>query len=157
MNANDLSTYIMCIESVNGGRTWSAPFRVSGATNNSQFMPAVSVDPTTGAAAIAWCDCRNDPNNVKTQIYATILPTPAMQGGTPPPGDPQDWEVQVTPQQSDATALAGLGAGFGYGDYMGIAFYGGVFMPVWAGNPPPAGSTTNANNMDIYTACVTLE
>src|SRR5262249_55212787 len=39
---------------------------------NSQFLPAIAADQTTGTVAITWYDARNDPNNAKAQIYGTV-------------------------------------------------------------------------------------
>src|SRR5262249_20426288 len=41
----------------NNGTTWSAPLRVNDDTGtNSQFLPMIAVDQTTGNVAIAWYD-----------------------------------------------------------------------------------------------------
>src|SRR5262249_54822642 len=43
------------------GATWSAEARVNDdGTTNSQFLPKISVDPTTGRLAGVWYDARND-------------------------------------------------------------------------------------------------
>ena len=47
--------------STDDGATWSAPVRVNDdATTNSQFLPYVALDPTTGTVAVGFHDCRND-------------------------------------------------------------------------------------------------
>ena len=43
------------------GATWSAGVRVNDdSTANSQFLPKISLDPTTGNIAVVWYDARND-------------------------------------------------------------------------------------------------
>src|SRR5260370_13594170 len=43
------------------GQTWSAGVRVNDDnTKNSQFLPKISLDPTTGNIAVVWYDGRND-------------------------------------------------------------------------------------------------
>src|SRR5712691_3655563 len=43
------------------GATWSTPVRVNDdTTTNSQFLPKISLDPTTGNLAVVWYDSRND-------------------------------------------------------------------------------------------------
>ena len=43
------------------GATWSAGVRVNDDnTENSQFLPKISLDPTTGNLAVIWYDARND-------------------------------------------------------------------------------------------------
>ena len=77
-------TDIFLSYSADSGATWSAPERVnddSGQT--SQFMPRVAVDPTDGALALCWYDCRNDigvtygTNYPVTNVITTNLMTNA--------------------------------------------------------------------------------
>ena len=43
------------------GATWSAPVRVNDdAGTNSQFLPRIALDQTTGNIAVSWYDARND-------------------------------------------------------------------------------------------------
>ena len=47
--------------STDDGATWTAPVRVNDdATTNSQFLPYVALDPTSGTVAVGFHDCRND-------------------------------------------------------------------------------------------------
>src|SRR2546422_10082921 len=46
------------------GTTWSSPVRVNDDhTKSSQFLPKISLDPTTGNLAVVWYDSRNDLGN----------------------------------------------------------------------------------------------
>jgi hypothetical protein len=153
VNANDFATYIMCCESRDGGETWTTPFQVSGATNNSQFLPAVSVDPTTGDAAVVWYDTRNDAVNAAPGILAQLYGT-VIQGATGVCGPPPLFEVQISTGQSDASLFAA--EPFGYGDYIGVAYYDGVFIPAWADNSNSAQFSEGGGSFDVYTARVTV-
>ncbi len=43
------------------GATWSSPVRVNDDnTKNSQFLPKIALDPTSGNLAVVWYDSRND-------------------------------------------------------------------------------------------------
>src|SRR5437870_7015266 len=60
VNENN-DTDIMIRTSTDDGATWSARVRVNDdATTNSQFLPYVALDPTTGTVAVGFHDARND-------------------------------------------------------------------------------------------------
>jgi hypothetical protein len=55
------NTDIMLQYSDDNGTTWSSAARLNDDhTANSQFMPAIAIDQTTGDVAVSWYDCRND-------------------------------------------------------------------------------------------------
>src|SRR5207237_2099841 len=55
------NTDIEVSRSDDNGATWSAPVRVNDdATTNSQFLPKIALDPTSGKLAVVWYDSRND-------------------------------------------------------------------------------------------------
>lgn len=140
------------------GNMWSAPIRVNDdATTNSQFLPKISLDPTTGNLAIVWYDCRND------------LGTggPGDTDGVPN-DDAQFWgafstdggqtfttNLQISLRTSNSHAS---GNGIDYGDYTGLAFYGGIARPAWADNSNSAGTNPDGtlHQLDIYTAAVAV-
>ena len=67
------NTDIKLIDSGNSGATWSKPVVVNDdGGSNSQFLPAIAVDPSTGNVAVSWYDARNDPANTKTQFFAAL-------------------------------------------------------------------------------------
>jgi hypothetical protein len=133
-NHND--TNVMLTHSDDGGRTWSTPVKVNDdATTNSQFFSWVAVDPTNGSVNLAWYDARNDPNNQKVDVYFTR----STDGGvTFAPN------TQVTDVQSDESNTATDNANQ-YGDYMGLAAYGGKAFPVWCD------TRNGVGNEEIYT------
>jgi ELWxxDGT repeat protein len=142
------------------GATWSESVRVnddSGA--NSQFIPHIAVDPTTGYVAVSWYDCRNDlgaggpgdrdgiPND-DAQFWAAV----STDGGlTFAPN------VQVSAGTSSANA-AWTGLNEDYGDSTGLDFYGGKFYTAWADNSNSTGDNPPGafHFFDIYTAAVTV-
>ena len=66
------NTVIFLSYSKDGGMTWSAQARVDDDPGqNSKFMPRVAVDPTDGALALSWYDCREDVGLVFSTNYPT--------------------------------------------------------------------------------------
>jgi hypothetical protein len=137
------------------GLTWSAPVRANDDnTVNSQFLPKISLDPTTGHIAVVWYDARNDLG----------LGGPGDTDGIPN-DDAQFWgtfsadgtafgkNVQISEGTSNANDS---GNGIDFGDYSGLAFYGGVAHPAWADNSNSTGNNPNGtlHEFDVYTAAV---
>ena len=57
--SNDMD--VMVRHSDDGGASWSDPTRVNDDTTaNSQFLPKLALDPTSGKIAVTWYDARND-------------------------------------------------------------------------------------------------
>jgi hypothetical protein len=141
----------------NQGTTWSAPVRVNDdATNTSQFLPRIALDQTTGNVAVIWHDCRNDiigssgdtdgTANDDARLFASI----STDGGAS-----FQRNLQISTGTSNAAAANNSVA---LGDYTGLDFYGGVFVPVWADNSNstgdnPAGALAT---LDVYTARVSV-
>ena len=140
------------------GATWSAAVRVNDDhTNNSQFLPKISLDQTTGNIAAVWYDSRND-----------------LGAGGPgdtdgiPNDDAQFWGafstnggVSFTPnfQISAGTSNSHVsGNHIDYGDYDGLSFVGGVAHPAWADNSNSTGDNPDGSlhKLDIYTAAVAV-
>ena len=156
------NTDIYLIYSDDGGRSWSNPVQVnnddgatdgySGANNGSnigqvngrsQYMPEVSVDPTTGTLVLSWRDARNDASNARVTTYVAT----SIDGG-------QTFSAQTyaNPQLTSTDAITGatvvLGpmsdnessgnnktdAAYGYGNQMGLTAYDGQLYPIWSGN-----------------------
>jgi hypothetical protein len=153
--SNDTDIWLR--SSDDAGATWSAPVRVNDVTTNAQFLPRIALDPTTGNLAFGWHDARNDAGdhgpgdtdgkpNTDAMYYvafstdggATFAPAVAASAGA-----------------SNAKKAQN---GIDFGDYSGLAFFGGVAMPAWSDN---SNSTTDnpggaLKTFDIYTARLTL-
>ncbi len=139
-----------------GGATWSSGVRVNDDNgSNSQFLPKISLDPTTGNLAVIWYDARSDlgaggpgdtdgaPNDdaqlwgsFSTDGGATFTPNVRISAGTSNSHD--------------------SGNGIDYGDYTGLAFFGGVAHPAWADNSNSTGTNPNGSlhKLDVFTAAV---
>ena len=65
-------TDIFVARSAARGAKWSGKVRVNddpAGVGKDQFNQWLSVDPVTGSVNLSWNDARNDPNDVKTDIY----------------------------------------------------------------------------------------
>ncbi len=146
-------TDIFVARSVDRGASWSAPLRVNddpAGVRKDQFNQWLSVDPTNGSVNLSWNDARNDPADVKTDIFSSQ----STNGGlsfVP--------NVKVTTAQSDESAANPFAdAGNQYGDYEGIVAFGGNIHPIWTdgrfdGVVDPATNLTIGE--EIFTATIT--
>jgi BNR/Asp-box repeat len=154
----DNNTDIFTRYSDDRGATWSAPVRVNDdATKNSQFLPKISLDPTTGNLAVVWYDSRNDLG----------LGGPGDTDGIPN-DDAQFWgafsidggqsfrkNFQISAGTSNShDAMNGID----FGDYTGLSFFGGIAHPVWADNSNSTGTNPDGalHQLDDYTAAVSI-
>jgi subtilisin-like proprotein convertase family protein len=138
----------------NNGVNWSAPIRVNDdATTRSQFFARIAVDPSSGALAASWYDCRNDsgsgdgnrsagPNN-DAQFYGSV----SFDGGV-------TWSANV--RISSGTSTEGPAQNPNdYGDYTALAFHNGSFYPVWGDNSNSTDDNPDdAVSMELCTARV---
>jgi hypothetical protein len=138
------------------GASWSNGLRVNDdQTPNSQFLPKISLDPTSGNIAVVWYDSRMDlgsggvgdtdgvPND-DAQVWGAFSTT----GG-----------VSVTPNMQISAGTSNAhdsGNGIDYGDYSGLSFVGGVAHPAWSDNSNSTGNNPDGalHQLDIYTAAV---
>jgi hypothetical protein len=110
--------------SSDGGATWSAPLRVTDdnpVAVHDHFNQWLAVDPVTGRIHVSWYDTRLDPTRHSTNVFwaqSTDNGTTFLKN------------MRVTTAPTNERTK---GADFGnqYGDYEGIAAYGGVVYPVW--------------------------
>jgi hypothetical protein len=140
------------------GATWSAPVRVNDdTTTNSQFLPKLALDPTTGNLAVSWYDARNDQGtagsgdtdgvpNDDAQFFASF----STDGGASFLAN-----IRVSKGTSNS---ADANNGIDFGDYTGLGFYGGKAWPAWADNSNSTGDNPNGtlHELDVYTAKVKL-
>ncbi|MGE5603104.1 MAG: sialidase family protein [Nitrososphaerales archaeon] len=154
--SDDLDIYVRYSD--DNGATWSAGVRVNDDnTANSQFLPKISLDPTTGNLAVTWYDARMD------------LGTggPGDTDGVPN-SDAQYWGAFSTDggvtfgpnlQISAGTSNSHVSHnGIDYGDYSALSFYGGMAYPSWSDNSNSTGNNPDGglSKLDIYTAPVPL-
>jgi hypothetical protein len=134
--------------STNAGADWTTEVAVNddaATTTLSHFLPSVAIDQSNGRVAIAWYDCRDDPNNKQTKCYSTI----STNFGA-------NWvpNFRLNPGPSDANLLTQVQA-FDYGDYTGMDYLNGICYFTWGDN------SSNFNNnpdgtgaLDVYVSKV---
>ncbi len=152
--SNDMDIYVSYSD--DGGATWTAGVRVNDDhTANSQFLPKISLDPTTGNLAVVWYDARADLGtggpgdtdgiaNDDAQFWGAF----STNGGlsfTP--------NIQISAGTSNSHDS---GNSIDYGDYTGLSFFGGVAHPAWSDNSNSTGTNPDGklHQLDIYTASV---
>jgi hypothetical protein len=154
--SNNMDIYVRYSD--DDGATWSKGVRVNDdKTKNSQFLPKISLDPTSGNLAVVWYDCRND--------LGTGGP-----GDTDrvPNDDAQFWGAFSTDGGLTFTPNIQISAGtsnshdsgnhIDYGDYTGLSFYGGIAHPAWSDNSNSTGNNPDGtlHELDIYTTAIRL-
>jgi hypothetical protein len=152
--SDDTDVYVR--HSDDNGVTWSDGVRVNDDTTvNSQFLPKIALDETSGAIAAVWYDARADLGaggagdtdgvaNDNAQFWGAFS-TNGGQTFTP--------NVQISAGTSNAHDS---GNGIDYGDYSGLAFGDGVAHPAWSDNSNSTGTNPDGalHALDIYTAAV---
>ena len=140
-------TNIFVVHSDDRGSTWSAPVRVNddgGA--NSQFLPRISLDQSTGMIAVTWYDARNAPLNNMAQYFGAF----SVDGGasfTP--------NVRLSLGMSDQARSVAALKKTDYGDYTANAFVNVRLVEAWADNSNSTGDNPDgATEFDVYTAVV---
>lgn len=137
-------TDIFVSRSADGGTTWSPPLRVNddrAGVANDQFNQWLAVDPTDGSVNVSWNDTRNDPAHVSTDIFY------ARSAG----GLSFGKNVQVTTAPTNETCC-GAELGDQYGDYEGIAAFGGSVHPVWTDRR----AAVTALDEEVFSAAITV-
>lgn len=146
---NSANTKTFVVFSGDSGNSWSSPVKVSDDTGpNSEFLPFIAVDQTTGHVGISWYDSRND-NGKKGPDDRDGLPnTDAEEYLAVSTDGGATWSpnLKVASGPSNSVTLnpnAGTGSPFNFGDYTGLDFFGGVLHPIWADNSTtlPQGSS----------------
>ena len=152
VNENN-DTDILMRTSTDDGGTWSAPVRVNDdATTNSQFLPYVALDSTTGTVGVGFHDCRND-NGVPGPGGTNMIPNDdAEYFGTFSTDGGATWapNQRLSGGFSNATAS---GNGIDYGDYVGLSALAGKLYTMWADNANCDGTNPNGtlSAFDLYT------
>jgi hypothetical protein len=137
------------------GATWSAPVRVNDDTGtNSQFLPKISLDPTTGKIAVVWYDARNDLGTGGSGDTDGVPNDDAQfWGAFSNDGTSFSPNVRISAGTSNSQDAHN---GIDYGDYSGLAYFGGVAHPAWADNSNSTGNNPDGalHQLDVLTASV---
>jgi hypothetical protein len=140
------------------GATWSDGVRVNDdVTANSQFLPKIALDPTSGNLAVVWYDSRLDLGTGGPGDTDGIPNDDAQFWGAFSADGGQTFTANI--QISAGTSNArDSGNGIDYGDYTGLSFFGGVAHPAWSDNSNSTGTNPDGalHQLDIYTAAVEL-
>jgi hypothetical protein len=130
--------------STDGGVSWGSPVVVNddpAGEQNDQFFQWLAVDPVTGSVDLSWYDTRLDPTHVSTNVFFSN----SSDGGlTFAPN------ARVTTASTDET-VEGADLGNQYGDYEGIAAFGGFAHPVWTDR---RASLPSSLNEEVFTATI---
>jgi len=137
---------VFVARSTDGAQTWGAPARVNDdptGVANDQFNQWLAVDPTNGSVNVSWSDTRQDPTHASTNEEYTR----STDGG-------QSYiaNVQVSTAPTNETCC-GAQLHDQYGDYEGIAAYGGVARPVWTDRR----DSVAALGEEVFTAAITAK
>jgi hypothetical protein len=140
-------TNIFVVHSDDHGSTWSAPVRVNDDTGtNSQFLPRIALDPSTGMIAVTWYDARNSPLNNMAQYFGAF----SVDGGAS-----FTLNSRLSLGMSDQARSVAALKKTDYGDYTGNAFLDGRLVEAWADNSNSTGDNPDgATDFDVYTAVV---
>jgi len=115
---------VFLAESSDKGKHWSSPIRVNNDPIHNgieQFFQWLAVDPVDGSVNVVFYDRRSDPTNRK---QAVVLARSTDAGGS---FNNYAWTSDTFEVQS----------GVFFGDYSGLAAYGGRVYGIWTEEPPP--------------------
>ena len=124
------------------GTTWSTPVRVNDDTGvNSQFLPRIAFDQTSGVIAVTWLDARHAPANDTAQYYGAF----SVDGGTS-----FTRNFVISAGTSDQARSIPALRNADYGDYTGNAMAAGRLVTAWADNANATGDNPDgATDFDV--------
>jgi subtilisin-like proprotein convertase family protein/methionine-rich copper-binding protein CopC len=150
------NTDIFLTYSDDGGITWRRPVQVNDdtsssptatpsrrATRNSQFLPSIAVDESTGDLHIMWYDTRLDPNNQAANVFYTTAVPDRLTGDLTFPNP----NVRVSTVTSNMTGANHNPANFG--DSTGIVVANSVAHAAWTD------TRLGTGNEEVFTSRIT--
>lgn len=143
----------------NNGQTWSPRIRVNDdAGVNSQFFQSIAVDPVTGAVFLGWYDARNDLGDGNGADTDNAPNTDVEYFGTISTDGGLTWDTNVRISDGSSNQIRDLfDPGNDFGDYTGVAAYGGVGYAVWADNSNSTSDNPDGTStLDMYFDTVTF-
>lgn len=140
MNGSDAATSVYVARSTDGGTTWTSTAVPAG---GDQFNQWLAVDPKTGAVVVSWSDSRNDSTRHSTEYFIAESTNGGASFST---------AAQIATQPTDET-VAGADLGNQYGDYEGVAAFGGEIHPIWVDRRASIAAVQGLDE-EIFTATV---
>ena len=135
---------IVLSTSTDGGKTWTAPARISTVTGRPAFTPTVAVN-SAGVVGVTYYDLRNLPAGDTTTLPTDYWFTASSDHGTSF-GD----ETRITPTSFDLLTAPNAG-GFFVGDYEALGVSGAAFTPFFVQAKP----STTTPPTDVFTNSLT--
>jgi hypothetical protein len=153
--SNDFDVFVRT--STNDGANWSAPVQVNDdAGTNSQMLPKIALDQSSGQVGATWYDARGDTGGgpSATDIDGTanndvtLFASWSSDGGA-------TWAANVAVADAPTDGYNYNGAQE-LGDFTGAAFGGGILYPSWADSSNSTGDNPDGAraSYDVYTAAV---
>jgi hypothetical protein len=126
-------------------------------TTNSQFLPKIALDPTSGNLAVVWYDARADLGTGGPGDTDGVANDDASFWGAFSTDGGQTF-TQNTKIAAGTSNSHDANNGIDYGDYSGLSFYGGIAHPAWSDNSNSTGNNPDGtlHQLDIFTAAVPL-
>ncbi|MPY95814.1 MAG: hypothetical protein GEV08_22990 [Acidimicrobiia bacterium] len=152
--SNDFDVFVRTSD--DDGANWSAAVQVNDDTGtNTQLLPKIALDQTSGQVAASWYDARGDtgggPSAADIDGTAnndvTLFASWSNDGAT--------WTSNVAVADAPTSGYVSNG-NQELGDYTGLAFHDGMMYPSWADNSNSTGDNPGGgyNTLDVYTARV---
>jgi hypothetical protein len=118
MNGSDTATSVYVAKSTDGGATWTSRLVPAG---GDQFNQWLAVDPSNGSVNVAYYD---------TGTHGAI-PTRYTLARSTDGGSTYSASAIADAATDESCCSPSVDLGNQYGDYEGIAAYGGIVRPVW--------------------------
>jgi uncharacterized repeat protein (TIGR01451 family) len=139
------------------GATWTAAVRVNNdAGTNSQMMPKIAVDQSAGTVGVVWYDARGDTGGgpSATDIDGTANDDVTLMASWSTDGG-ATWAANVAVADAPTDGYNMNGAQE-LGDYIGLAFHGGIMYPSWADSSNSTGDNPDGTrvSLDVYVAAI---
>ena len=152
------NTDIELQHSDDNGATWSPAVKLNDDhTVNSQYLPAIALDQTTGNVALSWYDSRNDLGTGGSGDTDGIPNDDFQVWGTDSTNGGATFAPNFRISAGTSNAID-AGSFFDVGDYTHAAFVGGMFWPAWSDNSDSTGTNPDGtlHQFDLYAAKIQI-
>ena len=118
MNGSDAATNVYVAKSTDGGASWTSTAVPAG---GDQFNQWLAVDPSNGSVNVAYYDTAT--HGATSTLYTLARSTDG--------GSTYSAAAVANAPTDESCCSPSVNLGNQYGDYEGVAAYGGVVRPVW--------------------------